>query len=405
MDPRQQRDMMIAALCKISRKKAGLWTVPSQTGNGQYWVKLDQEHPTCTCKDFEARHQECKHVFAVEYVAQRETSDDGTETLTEAMRVTETVTKSDSAKETVSKTITETTLIKKMVAPKPTYMQNWPAYNLAQTQEKSRFQVLLHELCQGINEPPQEKGRPRASLRDIVFSAVFQVFTTVSGRRFQCDLNDACERGHIEKAPHYNTVFKYFEMAGLTPILKGLIGESSLPLKSVEQDFAVDSSGFATSRFIRWFDHKYGQPKQKYDWVKCHLMCGEKTNIVTAVEIGERHEADCPQFAPLFNATRRNFQVREASADAAYLSYDNVELVGQAGGTPYILFKENTTAVKGGLFSRMFHLYNLNRDEYLGHYHKRSNVQGLRIRIGKPGALGKLGLPLLSSEAGRESNA
>jgi hypothetical protein len=32
-------------------------------------------------------------------------------------------------------------------------------------------------------------------------------------------------------------------------------------------------------------------------------------------------------------------------------------------------------------------------------------LQGLRIRIGKPGALGKLGLPLLSSEAGRESNA
>ena len=59
--------------------------------------------------------------------------------------------------------------------------------------------------------------------------------------------------------PHYNTVFKYLEMAGLTPILKALIGESSMPLKSVEVDFAIDSSGFATSRFIRWFDHKYGQ--------------------------------------------------------------------------------------------------------------------------------------------------
>ena len=103
---------------------------------------------------------------------------------------------------------------------------------------------MLADLCQGIEEPPQEKGRPRASLRDMVFASVFKVFSTVSARRFQCDLNEACERGHISKAPHYNTVFKYLEMPGLTPILKQLIEESSLPLRSVEVDFAVDSSGF-----------------------------------------------------------------------------------------------------------------------------------------------------------------
>ena len=45
------------------------------------------------------------------------------------------------------------------------------------------------------------------------------------------------------------------------------------------------------------------------------------------------------------------------------------------GGTPYILFKSNTTAAAGGLMAKMFHLYNLNRDEYLAHYHKRSNVE------------------------------
>ena len=89
--------------------------------------------------------------------------------------------------------------------------------------------------------------------------------------------------------------------------------------------------------------------RQKYDWVKVHLMCGVKTNVVTAVEIGERYAADCPQFASLFTATTRNFQVREASADAAYLSYENCDMVGQAGGTPYILPKSNTTAAERGL--------------------------------------------------------
>ena len=54
-----------------------------------------------------------------------------------------------------------------------------------------------------------------------------------------------------------------------------------MPLKSVEVDFAVDSSGFTTCHFTRWFDHKYGIVKQQHDWVKCHIMCGVKTNIVT----------------------------------------------------------------------------------------------------------------------------
>jgi hypothetical protein len=60
----------------------------------------------------------------------------------------------------------------------------------------------------------------------------------------------------------------------------------------VETDFAADSSGFMTSRFTRWFDHKYGHERAKADWVKCHVMCGVKTNIVTAVEIHGQHAGD-----------------------------------------------------------------------------------------------------------------
>jgi transposase len=355
MSPRQQRGLMIAALCKIDQKKAGLWTVPSQSGGGQYWVRLDPGHPTCTCKDFEARGQKCKHVYAVEYVARRESNGDG------------------SATETVTETVT--VKAERVVAQRTTYKQVWPAYHAAQRNEKDKFQVLLAELCQGIVEPVQEKGRPRVSLRDAVFAAAFKVYSTVSGRRFMCDLEDAREEGHIGKAPHYNTISKYLDMPRLTPILHAMIVESSLPLRSVEVDFAIDSSGFSTSRFIRWFDHKYGRPKAVYDWVKVHLMTGVKTNVVTAVEIGDRNAADSPYFKPLFDATRRHFGIREVSADSAYLSYENTEMVGQAGGTPYILFKSNTTAAGGGLMAKMFHLYNAHRDGFLAHYHKRSNAE------------------------------
>ena len=364
MDPRQQRGLMIAALCKIDQKKAGLWTVPSQSGGGPYWVRLDPKMPTCTCKDFEARKQKCKHVFSVEYVVRRESASNGDGTATE--------------------TVTQTMTIKaeRVVSERKTYKQVWPADHKAQRNEKDRFQVLLADLCQGIVEPPQEKGRPRVSLRDMVFAAVFKVYSTVSCRRFMCDLEDARQKGHIGKAPDYNTIFKYLEMPGLTPILKAMILESSLPLRAVEVDYAIDSSGFSTSRFVRWLDYKYGKPMQIYDWVKVHLMTGVKTNIVTAVEIADRNANDCPQFKPLFEATTRNgFRIGEVSADAAYLSHENMEMVEQAGGTPYICFKSNTTAAAGGLMAKMFHLYNLNRDEYLSHYHKRSNVETTNMMI------------------------
>ena len=81
--------------------------------------------------------------------------------------------------------------------------------------------------------------------------------------------------------------------------------------------------------------------------MKCHLMCGVKTNVVTAVEIHEQHAGDCPQLPALVDATAKNFTVREVSADKGYSSADNHDAIAKHGATPFIAFKDNTTA-KGG---------------------------------------------------------
>jgi hypothetical protein len=70
------------------------------------------------------------------------------------------------------------------------------------------------------------------------------------------------------------------------------VTESSVPLKTVKGDFAAASSGFITSRFVRWHDHKYGFVRKQQDWVRVHLMCGVKTNVVTAIEIRDRDASD-----------------------------------------------------------------------------------------------------------------
>ena len=90
--------------------------------------------------------------------------------------------------------------------------------------------------------------------------------------------------------------------------MRDLIEESSLCLKSVEVDFAVDASGFSTSRPLSWYNARYGHEQENHEWMKVHLMCGVKTNIVTSVEITGGFAHDSPQFRPLVTATARNFR-------------------------------------------------------------------------------------------------
>ncbi|WP_168219153.1 transposase [Limnoglobus roseus] len=61
---------------------------------------------------------------------------------------------------------------------------------------------------------------------------------------------------------------------------------------------------------------------------------------------------------------------------SAYISRKNLEQVEKIGGAPYIPFKTNAVANKNGeTWRRLFHEFNLNRDEFCRHYHLRSNVE------------------------------
>src|SRR5262249_23752079 len=139
--------------------------------------------------------------------------------------------------------------------------------------------------------------------------------------------------------------------------------------------FAVDSSGFSTCRFEKWVRHKYGKPieGERHSWVKAHLMCGVKTNVVTSVEISDA--GDAPTFPTLVKATGRNFHIDEVSGDKAYSSIANLETVAALGGFPYIPFKSSATGESGGLWAKMFHYFSFRREEFLQHYHKRSNIE------------------------------
>jgi Transposase DDE domain/SWIM zinc finger len=353
MNLRETKGQQIAKRAKITRHN-GLWLVPSQSRRGSY--KVNAEKQTCTCPDWDYRRQPCKHIYAVEITIQT------THTAVTKNGVT-----------------TETTKVTK----KQTYRQEWPAYNKAQTNEKRLFQYLLHQLCQGVGSPAQYgAGRRLLPLEDVIFAMAFKVYTTVSGRRFQSDLRDAHSKGYLSQVPSYNSMFDYFDSEIATDYLQMLIEESALPLASIEKDFAIDSSGFSTCRFYQWMDAKYTDPSlmESRAWMKIHLSCGVKTNVVTAVEISGRHAGDSLYFKPLVDATAKNFTMREVSADKAYISRNNLQAVVDHNAMPYIPFKSDSTEnsknyKQSPLWKNMYHFFAYNTERFMAHYHKRSNVE------------------------------
>src|SRR5438067_1736211 len=99
MSAREQRGAEIAESGRI-RQEGLVWAVPSQSNSGRYTVDLNGPQPTCTCPDYELREDVCKHIFAVVRLLREGPA---------------------GQKEPVPARV-----------PRPTYSQNWPAYNAAQ---------------------------------------------------------------------------------------------------------------------------------------------------------------------------------------------------------------------------------------------------------------------------------
>jgi transposase len=349
MNAREERGLIIAATCKLNRNSDGTWIVPAQTKKEAVSYTVNLETKACTCLDCTEGGFVCKHYYAASIVHKREVLPDGTMIETKEITLTE----------------------------RKVYSQNWPAYNLAQATEKRRLQILLHDLCRNLPDPDcQHKRGPKPHLvKDSIFSMAFKVYCGLSSRRFSCDLLEAHEKGYVTKPIPGAKVTAFFENPAFTPILKELIGFSALPLRTVETEFAIDSSGFGSCRYERWYDQKYGITRNRAVWTKAHIATGVKTNVVTAVRILEQHSADCPQFVPLVKETRQGFEIEEVSAGKAYISVENFEQVAQCGGQAFIAFKSNSTGGAGGMLEKAYHYFQFNQEEYMQKYHKRSNVE------------------------------
>jgi transposase len=343
---REERGEDIVKRFQIVKTPRG-WRVPSTSFSGRaYLVTFNGHEPKCNCADCELRKKKCKHIHAVEFYIKKEIDEEGKITQTKGVKIT--------------------------------YSQDWKAYDKAQTNEKLIFMKLLRDLCDNIEQPRYKFGRPTLPISDMLFASALKVYSTFSLRRFMSDMKIAQAMNMVDIVPNFMSISNFMNKEEVTNILKDLISISASPLREVETDFAVDSSGFSTSRFARWFDTKWGKEVKYKVWLKAHLISGVKTNIVTGCEITEGTEHDSPQLSNLVEQTAKNFKVGEISCDKAYSSRANLELIQNVGAVPFIPFKKNVSGRRdrgSGTWKKMYAYFIYKHDEFLEHYHKRSNAE------------------------------
>jgi len=343
---RRERGRLLYKSTRIVKTPKGFWRVSSQTNpRYQYKVTFNGHEPQCECADCTIKKKKCKHIWAVEFYIKQEIDEKGK--------------------------------IKEKKGMKITYSQKWNAYDKSQTNEKLMFMKFLKDLTEYTKQPKYEFGRPKLPVSEMIFNSVMKIYSTFSLRRFMSDLQIAKQMGLVDKLPCYASIGHFLQRKDITDILLNLIKISASPLKEVEQDFSCDATGFSTSRFARWFDHKWGKETKKRVWIKCHAMSGVKTNIISSVSITEGFSHDSPQLASLVQQTAENFEVREVSCDRAYSSRKNLQLIEDVGATPYIPFKKHVSGKRSSssAWKKMYHYFMYKHDEFLKHYHKRSNVE------------------------------
>jgi transposase len=262
--------------------------------------------------------------------------------------------------------------------PSGGYGQDWAAYNAAQINEQKYFLHILYELCKEIIEPLQTIGRTSHSMRDMVLCLVYKVYSTFSARRFVGALHQAQALGLISAVPSPNSISEYMRGESVTTILKDLLTKSSLPVAGREQAFAADSTGLRLPHRRKWFNRHENQQEMRRDYMKLHVMIGVSTNIITCAETSAGTEHDCNYLKCLVKGTARYFDISEVSADAAYLSGENLHVVLLAGGVPYIAFKKNCALdadYKSEFWKDLLYLHKTRNPVFMDHYFLRNNVE------------------------------
>ena len=337
----------------------GSYLVEGSTGN-EYVVHPEPGCADCTCKAWKTGFLDCKHILKV-----RKRIEDGGPFGQPAGPL-------------------------RLPAKRPTYPQDWPAYNAARDAMNGLIPFIIKAACIALTAPSPRKseiahrkvGRPALPVEDSVMCVCStRVLRTQSGVLASSDVRAMFDRGLLfgPRPPSANAISAAMRRHRLAPVLDGLIDLLATPFRTFETCFAADRTTFAAphSRYMIVVD-KGKQALRRVARV-AHLDCvvGVKTGIVTAASVNDEQTGESQFLVPNLRRTNRRFRIDEVLADAGYGSEANREFVVRVlGAAYYCQFKRNQKLRgDGGVWDEQLSEFETRPTEWARRYHRRSKIE------------------------------
>lgn len=258
---------------------------------------------------------------------------------------------------------------------------DWHAYNEAQMNDLRFFLIQTRELVDKASallpEKTREVGRPPKEAADVAKAVLLMEYLKVSERAASTWAWVFKEKLGIMEELSPRTIGRGFENSDVIFILERVFEWTANSFEAVEKRVAIDATGVPESIKQNYESTKRDDIVKAESFLKLSLAVGTECHGISAYALS-RGQADSPFFEPLLKRTTERWRnVREASADAGYLSHPNCQAAADLGITPYIFPKTGITLNQKGYPAWKTMLIGLTTDvqSWLLAYHLRSNVE------------------------------
>lgn len=263
--------------------------------------------------------------------------------------------------------------------PKPI---DWYSYTQAQINELNDVMVLIRETVDAVPEGPalRHGGRGRSKeydAKDLAKTLLVQQHFQISNRAAEGYARFLKEKLRLERVPHYKAIERAYEDARVRRVLDEVFALTQLPERGQAEGYTLDGSGLPRDAKGNWERDKTTKDAKKERFDGAVAMLTVPHMIVTAhVPRIVGFENESPTLKPLIEQTLTHYGrlTGFVTADAAFLSRTNCDLIQDAGATPRIFPKRNATLNPQGskAWRTMLDHFLDHTQAFLHEYHPRS---------------------------------
>ncbi len=255
--------------------------------------------------------------------------------------------------------------------------------------EKQKFLKLMSEFVdRTILEQPDNEGRPKSDLRDIIKSLLVMSFNGMSYRRAESDLRELYEKGFVLSKVPRSTLNDYANKEEIIKVLERLIQYSATFFIENESTIILDSTWFGLRMYSGGYRKVYDKKSASLQKVrKLHISCMKNSKVICFAKATKGTLHDSLMFEEMVKTPIKNgFIISRLLADAGYNARKNYALCKELNIlNAFIDFKKNcsTKRAKSDLWRERVRMWKEHKELWKETYRFRVIIEGIFSSIKK----------------------